>query len=243
MLDYTDETFVLDNEALYNIAQRTLKLGQPTMADLNHVVSFALSGLTTCLRFPGQLNADLRKLAVNMVPFPRLHFFVPGYAPLFGAHEKRYKTLTVPELITQMLDPQNMMAACNTRQGKYLTAASVFRGHVSTREVEAYLTEARERNSSSFCHWIPGNLSRAICDIAAPGEKLTSTFMGNTTALQDVMKRIMEQYRAMYKRKAFMHWYLGEGMDQNEFAEAEASANDMIAEYQLYESCTIDERK
>ena len=26
-----------------------------------------MSGVTTCLRFPGQLNADLRKLGVNMV--------------------------------------------------------------------------------------------------------------------------------------------------------------------------------
>ncbi|EJW70868.1 hypothetical protein WUBG_18229 [Wuchereria bancrofti] len=41
-----------------------------------------MSGVTTCLRFPGQLNADLRKLAVNMVSFPRLHFFMPGFAPL-----------------------------------------------------------------------------------------------------------------------------------------------------------------
>ena len=40
--------------------------------DLNHLVSAALSGVTCCLRFPGQLNADLRKLAVNMIPFPRL---------------------------------------------------------------------------------------------------------------------------------------------------------------------------
>jgi len=28
---------------------------------------------------------DLRKLAVNMVPFPRLHFFMPGAAPLYTA--------------------------------------------------------------------------------------------------------------------------------------------------------------
>ena len=41
-----------------------------------------MSGVTTCLRFPGQLNSDLRKLAVNMVPFPRLHFFMVGFAPL-----------------------------------------------------------------------------------------------------------------------------------------------------------------
>ena len=60
---------------------RTLKLSSPTYGDLNHLVSITMSGVTTCLRFPGQLNADLRKLAVNMVPFPRLHFFMPGLAP------------------------------------------------------------------------------------------------------------------------------------------------------------------
>ena len=31
-----------------------------------------MSGVTCCLRFPGQLNSDLRKLAVNLIPFPRL---------------------------------------------------------------------------------------------------------------------------------------------------------------------------
>ena len=46
---------------------RTLKLTTPTYGDLNHLVSATMSGVTTCLRFPGQLNADLRKLAVNMV--------------------------------------------------------------------------------------------------------------------------------------------------------------------------------
>ena len=52
----------------------TLKLTTPTYGDLNHLVSAALSGTTCCLRFPGQLNCDLRKIAVNMVPFPRIFF-------------------------------------------------------------------------------------------------------------------------------------------------------------------------
>jgi len=66
---------VIDNEALYDICFRTLKLTTPTYGDLNHLVSASMSGITCCLRFPGQLNSDLRKLAVNLIPFPRLHFF------------------------------------------------------------------------------------------------------------------------------------------------------------------------
>jgi hypothetical protein len=71
LVENTDETFIIDNEALYDICFRTLKLNTPTYGDLNHLISTTMSGVTTCLRFPGQLNADLRKLAVNMVPFPR----------------------------------------------------------------------------------------------------------------------------------------------------------------------------
>lgn len=61
-----------------------------------------MSGVTTCLRFPGQLNADLRKLAVNMVPFPRLHFFMPGFAPLTARGSQSYRALSVPELTQQV---------------------------------------------------------------------------------------------------------------------------------------------
>lgn len=62
----------------------------------------AVSGVTTCLRFPGQLNADLRKLAVNMIPFPRLHFFMPGYAPLTARNTAAYRSLKINELIQQV---------------------------------------------------------------------------------------------------------------------------------------------
>ncbi|KAJ5940780.1 Tubulin [Penicillium verrucosum] len=81
LVEHSDETFCIDNEALYDICMRTLKLSQPSYGDLNHLVSAVMSGVTTSLRFPGQLNSDLRKLAVNMVPFPRLHFFMVGFAP------------------------------------------------------------------------------------------------------------------------------------------------------------------
>ena len=128
LVENTDESFCIDNEALYDICFRTLKLTTPTYGDLNHLVSATMSGVTTCLRFPGQLNADLRKLAVNMVPFPRLHFFMPGFAPLTSRGSQQYRALTVPELTQQMFDAKNMMAACDPRHGRYLTVAAIFRG-------------------------------------------------------------------------------------------------------------------
>lgn len=70
LVENADETFCIDNEALYDICQRTLKLSSPSYGDLNYLVSTVMSGVSTSLRFPGQLNSDLRKLAVNMVRHP-----------------------------------------------------------------------------------------------------------------------------------------------------------------------------
>ena len=45
----------------------------------------------------------------------------------------------------------------------------------------------------------------------------------------------------MFERKAFLHWYTGEGMDEMEFTEAESNVIDLIAEYQQYFEATADE--
>jgi tubulin beta len=76
LVENSDETFCIDNEALYDICVRTLKLPSPAFSDLNYLVSVVMSGITTCLRFPGQLNSDLRKLAVNMGMFGSANFVV-----------------------------------------------------------------------------------------------------------------------------------------------------------------------
>lgn len=53
LIENSDMVSVLDNEALYDICFRTLKLTAPTFGDLNHLVAATMSGLTCSLRFPG----------------------------------------------------------------------------------------------------------------------------------------------------------------------------------------------
>merc|ERR1711968_270574 len=204
LVENADECMCLDNEALYDICFRTLKLTTPTYGDLNHLRSACMSGVTCCLRFPGQLNSDLRKLGVNLIPFPRLHFFFTGFTPLTSRGSQQYRALTVPELTQQMLDVQN-------------------------------------KNSSYFVEWIPNNIKSSVCDIPPKGLKMAVTFLGNTTAIQEMFKRVSEQFTSMFRRKAFLHWYTGEGMDEMEFAEAESNMNDLVSEYQHYQDASAEE--
>ncbi|VDM19905.1 unnamed protein product [Hydatigera taeniaeformis] len=235
LIDLSDESFTLDNEALFDICFRTLKIQHPTLGDLNHLVSATMSGITTCLRFPGQLNADLRKLGTNLIPFPRLHFFVPGFAPLTSRYGQAYHTYNVHDLTTQMFEARNLMSACDPRHGKYLTVAGMFRGRLSVKEVEEVITDVQNKNSAFFVEWIPNNIKTAICDVPPKGMTMSATFVGNTTAVQETFKRICDQFAIMLKKRAFIHWYTAEGMDEAEFDEAFTNVNDLIGEYQQYE--------
>lgn len=243
LIENSDAVFCIDNQALNDICTKTLKLKSPSFNDMNSLVSTVMSGVTCCLRFPGQLNSDLRKLAVNLVPFPRLHFFLIGSAPLVPPQSQSYNSLTVQELTTQMFDSKNMMAACDPRNGKYLTASALFRGQISTKVVDEQMLAMQNKNADTFVSWIPNNIKSSVCDIAPKGHKLASTFIGNSTAIQEVFKRVGSQYQAMFRRKAFLHWYIGEGMDEMEFTEAESNMNDLIAEYQQYENATTEDNE
>jgi len=244
LVENADEVMVIDNEALYDICFRTLKLTTPTYGDLNHLVSAAMSGVTCGLRFPGQLNGDLRKLAVNLIPFPRLHFFMIGFAPLVARSSQQYRESTVAELTTQMFDAKNMMCAADPRHGRYLTASALYRGAtISTKEVDEQMVNVQQKNSSYFVEWIPNNIKSSVCDVAPSNLTMAVTFLGNSTSIMDMFKRVIEQFTLMFRRKAFLHWYTGEGMDEMEFTEAESNLNDLVSEYQQYQDAGIDDEE
>jgi len=98
----------------------------------------------------------------------------------------------------------------------------------------------QQKNSKYFVDWIPQNIKSSVCDVAPIGEKVNCTFVGNSTAIQETFRRIANQFSTMFRRRAFVHSYLAEGVDEMEFTEAESNVLDLIAEYQQYEEATAD---
>ena len=76
-------------------------------------------------------------------------------------------------------------------------------------QVDEQMLNVQNKNSSYFVEWIPNNVKSSICDIPPNGLKMAATFVGNSTAIQEMFKRVSEQFTAMFRRKAFLHWYTG----------------------------------
>ena len=45
----------------------------------------------------------------------------------------------------------------------------------------------------------------------------------------------------MFRCNAFLHWYVGEGLDEMVFIETENSMNDLVSEHQRYQDDTVAE--
>jgi tubulin beta len=141
-----------------------------------------------------------------MVPFPRLHFFMVGFAPLTSRGAHSFRAATVPELTQQMFDPMNMMVASDFRNGRYLTCSAIFRGKVSMKEVEDQVRNIQNKNHTYFVEWIPNNVQTALCSIPPRGLRMSSTFVGNSTSIQELFKRIGHSYVPAQSFLALVHW-------------------------------------
>merc|ERR1711902_104000 len=190
--------------------------------------------------FSGKLNGDLRKMGTNLVPFPRLHFFLLAQAPLFSPGNGDKVKLTVKELTDQMWSSRNFLSNVKSEDGKYLTASCGYRGAIATQEVDDEIAKIQAKMADDFVSWIPNNIKSSIITVPPEGTDMSGTFVANTTAIKGVFQRISAQFAKMYKRKAFLHWYKGEGMDEMEFQEADKNVRDLITEYQDKQDAVVD---
>jgi len=236
-----DKIQVIDNEALYNICLRTFKVATPTYGDLNNLASNAMSGVTCSIRYPGQLNNDLRKLAVNLIPFYRLHFLTIGFAPLTLRGVRTYQAFNYSDLEQEMFDPKNMLCASDPRHGRYLGCNIMFRGRFHLSKEDEQMVHLQTKVSRPFVEWIPNNCKRAIYDIPPKGLKNSAAIIANSTAIQETLKRYSEQFKYMFERRIFLHWYTDKGMDKVEFKEAKSNVDNLINEYQQYQDMEIEE--
>ena len=155
-----------------------------------------------------------------------------GHAPLTA--EQQYAHINVPLVANQLFDPENVLASCDLRHERYLTTSTLFRGRANPIELEYHMLDLQNRLSSNFVEWIPDNVMTSTCRVPSTGMPLSGTLLTNNTAVSQVFQLRVDLFSAMYHRRAFLSSFIGEGMDQMEFDEAESNLRDLMSEYQQY---------
>ena len=122
-----------------------------------------------------------------------------------------------------------MLCDVDPRRGSYSTSALIFRGKLSIYEIDQQLITLRLNNLSYFVSLFPHCFNTSICNVVPKGFYIAASFLGNTTASRNLYQKIDDEFNLLFRKKAFLHYYLQEGMEEFEFSEAESYLNDFIA--------------
>nr|XP_012596665.1 tubulin alpha chain-like 3 [Microcebus murinus] len=227
-LEHADCTFLVDNEAVYDVCHRKLGVERPSYASINRLLAQAASAVTASLRFQGPLNVDLVEFQTNLVPFPRVHFPVTALAPVVSADRAFHEPLSVADITAACFEPSGHLVRCDPRRGRYMACCLLYRGDVAPREVNAAIAAVKARDSVRFVDWCPTGFKVGINSQpprATPGGDLAPVrravcTLSNSTAVVEAWARLDHRFDLMYAKRAFLHWYLREGMEEGEFSEA-----------------------
>ena len=240
-----DCVVVLDNTALNRIAVDRLKLENPTVGQLNSLVSTVMSASTTTLRYPGYMNNDLIGLVASLIPTPKCHFLMTGYTPITlsegvaaGGHVRKTSVLDVMRRLTQT---KNIMVSASTRKGCYISILNIIQGAVDPTQVHKALQRIRERKLVDFIPWGPASIQVALSrksPFVDSSNKVSGLMLANHTSMAQLFGRTVSQYDKLRKRNAFLEMYRREPMFQDgleEFDSAREVVCDLIEEYRAAE--------
>jgi len=231
LLDHTEVSLVLDNEALYRNCSEYLKIDKIQYDHLNKLCAKSISCMTAALRFKGDLNVDMNEFQTNLVPFPRLHFMTSSYAPLEKAEKKDASSQTW-KIVQEALESKRFNIKYedfDVAEDKYMAISMNFRGKVTSKEANETIQKVKKNNKVTFVEWMPTgfkvglNQTPAVSvkdDVLKPSAS-TCAMIGNNVAISRVFtERLSKKYDMMYSQRAYVHWYVGEGMEEGEFSEA-----------------------
>jgi len=232
LLDHTDVSLLLDNEALYNLCQTNLNITTPNYKDLNMIIVKVISSMTSSLRFEGELNVDMNEFQTNLVPFPRLHFMTTSISPISNQDKAKTDNNSCKEITSNALLSKNFLVSINdfdVVEDKYMAISINYRGLVKSKEANETIQWMKKNNKVSFVSWCPTGFKVGLNNVPAaslPKDIIAKTdrtcvMIGNNVAVNRIFtERLSKKYDMMYSQRAYVHWYVGEGMEEGEFSEA-----------------------
>ncbi|CBY22337.1 unnamed protein product [Oikopleura dioica] len=248
-------SIMMDNQALYKICESYLDVEIPSFYNTNRLVAQVVSMLTAPLRFSDPASANFNNVINSLVPQPRLKFLSFACAPLASTESTSKSDVnSIHEMSQFCYKSENQFLTLEKKksEGPFLRSALVYRGHASRSGIERTIkhlkTEFRiSKNRLRFSNWNPseiklihGSLEHLVQSQLPPIPRtydlqpsdLSVCSVSNRMDIAEAFKNLHHKFDLIYAKRAFVHWFVGEGMEEGEFSESRESIAKLEAEYE-----------
>ena len=158
----------------------------------------------------------------HIFSFAHIHFPLTTLAPLVSADKPGHEQNSVAEMTFSCFGSGNQMVKCDPKDGKYMACCLLYRGDVIPKDTQAAVASVKMKRMIQFVDWCPTGFKLGICNEPAanvPGGDLAKNtrslcMLSNTTAILTAWGRLDEKFDLMFSKCTFVHWYVGEGMEE-----------------------------
>merc|ERR1719411_1460900 len=188
--------------------------------------------MTAAIRFDGELNVDMNEFQTNLVPFPRLHFMTTSLAPVISKDKASSESQNCKRITDDCLQFKNFLVKYSdfdVVEDKYMAISMNYRGDIKSQESNSVIQWVKQQGKVSFVEWCPTGFKIGLNNVPAASKKdddmapaaRNAVMIGNNIAVNRVFTEpLSKKYDMMHSQRAYVHWYVGEGMEEGEFSEA-----------------------
>ncbi|XP_039268620.2 tubulin epsilon chain-like [Styela clava] len=203
---------------------------------MNNIVANTILNMTSSSRFEGSLNVDLNEIAMNLVPFPKMHYLVSSVAPLYISKDVGLPPRRLDQAFGDLFTKDHQLVTADPARSLYLACALMVRGSdVSVSDLRRNIDKLKA--NLNFVPWNMEGWKTGLCNFPPVGQPYSLLCLSNNTCVQHAFRNLRERFSKLYKRKAHIHHYERvDGFDLSLFDEGRESLNSVIAEYQEMEN-------
>ncbi|CAD8096439.1 unnamed protein product [Paramecium primaurelia] len=237
LVDSAEQLIFFDNEG---IKQNLSRIGiQFDYQDANLHIAQTICCNSSPFRNPGDINSSLRKLSTNLIPFPDYKLFTCSMTNNQQSdYYNEYQKMDEYQIFKELMSTDHNSTFIDNFQGRYWAAAFSIRGEISNKEIY--------KQCSKFNYFLEDYQSRAkkrikgvnmfftsICKRKFQNYEFFGSSIIHSNSVNKQLDNLGEKFKIMYQKKSYLHTYIQEGIDDQEFFEAQSRLDNIRYWYQI----------
>ncbi|CAH8448094.1 unnamed protein product [Dicrocoelium dendriticum] len=231
-IETLDCDILFDNQTMFDRCSKNLTIHQPSYTDINRLLAQMLSSVFLSHRFIyyGSQHADTTELMTNLIPYPRIHFPSLFYAPLWSRWQIDHDAISISELTRTVFSEDARTIDFPSTRNAYISCAMLYRGVTSPKQIYDALKMVKGTPSigANFVDWCPTGFKIGLNTFPpvtiehsplAASPRSVCMLAGNL-GMRHAWHRNNMKFDVLFSRRSFIHWFIGEGIEESEFLEA-----------------------